>query len=69
METDNVLADQMKVCRPVFLKLFRLVSIAVITDSGDIVSQCIQPYIRNVLRIKFHRDPPCKGGSGYAKIL
>ena len=44
METDDILTDQMKVCRPVFLKLVCTVSVTIITDTGDIVGQRIQPH-------------------------
>ena len=69
MEADDILTDQVKVCRPVLFELLIAVSIAVISDSGDIVGQCVKPYIGNVLRIKADRDSPLEGGSGYAKIL
>ena len=38
METDYVLADQMKVCRPVFLIQFAVVSVSVISYTGDVVA-------------------------------
>ena len=69
METDDVFTDQMKVCRPQFVELFRAFAVAVITDSCDIVCQGIQPYINNVLRIEVYRDSPFEGCSGYAEIL
>ena len=69
MEADNIFTDQVKVCRPVFLKLLIAVSITIISDSRDIVGQRVKPYIGNVLRIKADRDSPLKGGSGYAEIL
>ena len=61
--------DQMQVCRPVFLEQFAAVAVAVIAKTGDIVGQCIQPYIDNMLRIKVNRNAPFEGGSGYAQIL
>ena len=69
MEADNIFTDQVKVCRPVFLKLLVAVSVTVISDSRDIVGQRVKPYIGNVLRIKSDRNSPLEGGSGYAKIL
>ena len=69
METDDILTDQMKVCRPVFLKQLSVVSVAVVAKTGDVVCQGIQPYIGNVLRIEGNRNSPGKGGSGYAQIL
>ena len=56
METDNILSDQMQVCRPELLELLGAVAVAVITDTGNVVGQCIQPYISNVFRIEGNRD-------------
>ena len=69
MEADNIFTDQMKVCRPVFLKLLIAVSVTIISNTGDIIGQRVKPYIGNVLRIKADRNSPLKGGSGYAEIL
>ncbi len=52
METDDILTDQMQVCRPQFVELLGAVAVAVITDTGDVVGQRIQPYISNMLRIE-----------------
>ena len=60
METDNVLADQMQVSRPVFLKLLCALPVTVISDSGDIVCEGIQPHIHHVFRVKIYRDSPLK---------
>ncbi len=59
----------MQVCRPQLVELLGAVAVAVITDSGDVVGQRIQPYVGNVLRIKVYRDSPAEGGSGYTEIL
>ena len=69
MEADDIFTDQMKICRPVFLEQFTVIAIAVVAKAGDIVGQCIQPYIGNMLRIKGNRNAPGEGGSGYAQIL
>ena len=69
METDDVFSDQMQVCRPQLVELLGAVSVTVITDSGDVVGQCVQPYVGNVLRIEGYRDSPGEGGSGYTEIL
>ena len=69
METDDILTDQMQICRPVFLELLAAVSVTVITDTGDVVGQCIQPYINDMFRIKIYRNAPFKGSTGYAQIL
>ena len=36
MEADNILSDQMQVCRPVLLEQIAGISVTVITDSGDV---------------------------------
>ena len=69
MEADNVLPDQMQVSRPQLLKLLCAVSVRIVPDPCDIVSQGIQPHIGHMLRIKVHRDPPLKRGPGHAQIL
>ena len=69
MEADNILSDQMQVCRPVLLEQIAGLSVTVITDSGDVVGQCVEPHVHHMLRIKIHRDSPLKGGTGYTEIL
>ena len=69
METDNILTNQMKVCGPEFLILLRAVALTIIADTGNVVRQCIQPYINNMLVIKVYRNSPLKGGSRYTQIL
>ena len=69
METDNVLPDQMQVCRPKLLILLTAVPAAVITDARNIIRQSIQPYIHYMLIVKIHRYPPLKGSPGYAQVL
>ena len=69
METDNVLSDQMKVCRPELMKLLRTVSVTVIANTGNVVGQSIQPYISNVLGIKGNRNSPAESSSGNTQIL
>ena len=69
MEPDNILSDQMQVCRPQLVELFAAFSVAVIANTGNIVGQRIQPYIGYVLWIKADRNAPGKGSSGNAQIL
>ena len=69
METDNILTNQMQVCRPVFLEQLAALAVAVISKTGDIVGQCIQPYIYNVLWVEINRNPPFKGSTGNTQIL
>ena len=69
METNDIFADQMQICRPQFPILPCTVSIRIITDTCNIIRQCIQPYIDNMLLIEIHRNTPFKRCSGYAQIL
>ena len=69
MKTDDVLSDQMQVRRPVMAELFRAFPAALIPNPGDVIGQSVQPDIDHMLRIKVHRNPPLKGGSGYTQIL
>ena len=69
MEADDILSDQVQVSRPEFLELLGTVAVAVITDTGNVVGQSIQPYVGNMLRIKGNRNTPVEGGSGYTQIL
>ena len=69
METDNVLSDQMKIRRPELPVLLAAVSVGVIAETGDIVGQCVQPYIYDMLVIKVYRNSPFEGCSGYTEIL
>ena len=59
----------MKIRRPEFLKLLRAVSVAVVTDSGDIVGERVQPHINHMFRIEIHGNSPFKGSSGHTEIL
>ena len=68
METDDVFSDQMQDSRPQLVELIGPVSVTVITDSSDVVGQCIQPYIGNVLRGEGYRDSPGGAGPGYSEI-
>ena len=69
METDDIFSDQVQVCRPVFLKQLTAVAVTVIADTCDIVGQCIQPYIYDMLVIKVDRNAPFEGCSRYTQIL
>ena len=69
MEADDILADQMQVGGPQLLILLAAVSVRIITDSGDVVGQSIQPHINHMSVVKIHRNAPFEGGSGHAQIL
>ena len=59
----------MQIRRPVFGELPAAVSIAVVTDAGDIVGEGVQPYVDHMLRVKVHGNAPAEGGPGHAEIL
>ena len=69
METDDILTDQVQISGPQLLILLRAVAVRIIADTGDVVGQCIQPYIDDMLGIKSHRNTPGEGSTGYAQIL
>ena len=66
VESDDILANQMKVSGPVLLKLVCTAAVTIITNTGDIVGQGIQPYIGHMLRVKINGDAPAEGGPGHA---
>ena len=69
METQNIFSDQMKICRPEFVKHLIAVSVLIITKSGNVVAQRIDPNIYDVARIKVYRNAPFETGSGNTEIL
>ena len=60
---DDIFSNQMKVCRPQFVKLLCAVSVCVISDSCNIVCKSIKPYIYNMLWIEIYRNSPLEGCS------
>ena len=38
METNNILSNQMQIRRPILLKTFLMLSVHIITDTGNIVA-------------------------------
>ena len=69
MEPENVLADQMQICRPVFPEQFIMIPINIIAQTCNIVGKGIDPDIDHMIRIKIHRDPPLERRSGDTQIL
>ena len=69
METDDILTDQVQIARPVLVKQLIVVAIYIITQTGDVVGQSIQPYVYNVTAVKIYGDTPLKRSTGYAQIL
>ena len=50
----------MKIRRPEFSEILRMIAVAVISDSGNIVGEGIQPDINNMSFIKVYRNSPFK---------
>ncbi len=69
METDDILSDQMKIRGPILPELLRACPVTVVSNSGNIVTQRVQPYINHMPRIEIHRNSPSEGGSGHTQIL
>ena len=69
VETDDVLADQMKVGGPVLIKERITVAVGIVAQAGDIVAQRIEPHIDDVTGRKIDRDAPGEGGAGDAQVL
>ena len=69
METDDVLADQVQVGRPILLVKITVFAVGVIAYAGDIVAQRVKPHVNHVLVVKVHGNAPLERGSGHAKIL
>ena len=68
MEADDILADQVQVCRPEILILLGMISIGVISAEGDIIRESIQPNIYYRFGIKIYRDPPGERSPVYTQI-
>ena len=69
VEADDVLADEVQVCRPIALELLGGVAVAVVADAGDVVRKRIEPNVHDVLVVKIDRNAPLEGGSGNAEVL
>ena len=63
MEAYNILADQVKICRPVFIKFIRRMTVRVIADARDVVGQGVQPDVNDMLRVKVYGNSPLERGS------
>ena len=66
MESYDFFSYQVNIYRPVFFVKRRIVRIS---QSGDVVCKCVEPYVDDVLFIDRHRDAPVEGGSGDAKVF
>ena len=72
METQDVLADDVHVGRPVASEVLRLPGIGligIVTQRRDIVRQRVQPDIHNMAVVKVDGNAPLERSPGYAEIL
>lgn len=67
METKDVLPNQVNISGPI-AQIFAVV-IGQIAERGDIVGQCVNPDVNDVLRIARNLDSPVKCAAGNAQIL
>ena len=68
MEAKNVLADYMRVCRPIFVEQLGA-AVGIIAESGDIVRKRVYPDIDDMFVVKVDRNAPFKRRTGNAEIL
>ena len=57
VEAKNVLADYMRICRPIFVEQLGA-AVGIIAESGDIVRKRVYPDIDDMLVIKVDRNAP-----------
>ena len=60
MEADDILADEVKVRRPVLPEALGAVAVRIVADARDIVGQRVKPDIDDMLRVEIDRDAPGK---------
>ncbi|CAB4679562.1 unannotated protein [freshwater metagenome] len=65
MKTNDVLADEVVVDRPISSELFFVGSVSV---RGDVISQCVEPNICNMRIIPWQLDSPCQSFSTHREI-
>ena len=66
VETHDLLADEVQVSRPVLVELLRVVEEA---DRRQVVRQCVEPDVDDVLRIDGDRDAPVERGARNAEVV
>ena len=66
MEPDDFLADEMQVCRPVFLEHLRIVKVA---DRREVVRERVEPDVDDVLRVDGHGDAPVERRAADAEVI
>ena len=67
MEADDLLADKMNICRPVFVVI--VIFFVHEAERRGVVEQGVDPDIDDVARIKVDRHAPGEAGAGDAQIL
>ena len=69
METHDVLADNVHVCRPILLVEFAAVAVGVVAESRDIVGERVQPDVYDMPRVALYGYAPRERSTAYAKVL
>ena len=67
MEADDLLADDVHVCRPVLVEIVILVVEQ--SERGAVVEERIDPDVYDVTRIKVHRHAPVEARAGDAEVF
>ena len=60
MESDNVLADKMKVGRPELIKQLTVAAIGIVAKTCYIIGERVKPYIYNMPVIEIYQNSPLK---------
>ena len=66
VEAHDLLADEVQVSRPVLVELLRIVEE---TDWRQVVRQCVEPDVNDVLRVDGDRDAPVERGARDAEVV
>ena len=72
VESYDVLTDHVYVSGPEFLELLGLLLerlIGIVADCGDVVYECIEPYVNDVLGVGGYLNTPGEGCTGNAEVL
>ena len=72
VEAKNILTDNVYVSRPILFEVFGLLVktlVGVITESGNVVGQRVEPNVNYVLVVKVNGNTPFERGTGNAKVL
>ena len=67
MEADDLLADAVYVCRPVFIEI--VILIIEQAERGAVVKERVDPDVYDVTRIKVHRHAPVEARAGDAEVF